>query len=143
MAILDAMWSTAIHCRDKGIDQYSWLALYKEKPGFDAHHIRGRTRFNTRWDTQNGILVMGRHHHNIPHMDPETFKMFLIEKWFKSQKTYDDLYARSMLKFNWDLSLTEIALWQELKEYIIKPYNWGNMSYTAKLDYLRRKRKEV
>jgi hypothetical protein len=41
---------------------------------------------------------MAGHHYNDPHLNPERFRRFLIEQWFRSEQVYMMLYYRSEVR---------------------------------------------
>lgn len=148
--LLDQYWSTIVHLRYKGIDQYHLHLIGVTRPGYESHHIFSRKNLSTRWDTDNGILLSRGHNYGPAHTNPEAFRIFLKDKWFKSEKKYCDLYLKSQMKVQYrerDWPLLEQALILELIVLITKNgYNINfspGLSYTAKLKALKSMSREV
>ena len=141
---LDDLWRTVIHIRDKGLNQYALIKDGVEKPGKDAHHIFSRRVKNTRWDITNGILVMGAHNFNDPHVHPVRFHEWVRNKWFKSPAEYDMLKIRSeLMGVKIDRAGTEILLTQELMKIAKLEFGWYTLSFHKRKQYLLKLRKEV
>jgi len=143
---LDQLWATIIKLRDKGIDQYSLstkgISIKGRKT--DCHHIFSRKLRNTRWDTRNGILVMGLHNYHEPHVHPIKFHEWLRNSWFKTPIEYDMLKVRSeLIGVQIDRSAMEIALTQELREFARIPFDWYTLSFNKKKKYLLTLRKVI
>lgn len=112
--LLDEYWRTCIFIRDNGVCQWNKLNNHLKKEGKEAHHIFSRKDLNTRWNLENGILLRGAHNYSKAHVSPEDFRTFLIEKWFKSEDKYRNLYIASALSFKGDLAVWELYLIKEL-----------------------------
>jgi len=141
---LDDLWRTIIKLRDKGVCQYSLKAKGVFRDGVDAHHIISRTKWGTRWDTRNGILLHAYHNRGVAHKYPEQFRNFILEKWFGSQVEYDSLVARAwMVGRTVDRQLVRLLLMKEISEYVSLDDNWENLSYNRQAAALREIRKEV
>jgi len=140
---LDQLWRTIVRLRDKGLNQYA-LSQGIEKPGVDCHHIFSRKLRNTRWDTRNGILVMGLHNYHEPHVHPIKFHEWLRNSWFKAPIEYDMLKVRSeLIGVQIDRSAMEIALTQELMTLTKLSFDWYTLSFNKKKKYLLTLRKEI
>jgi len=141
---LDDLWRTIIKLRDKGIDQYTFKTKGVIKPGKDSHHIFSRKIRNTRWDTRNGILVMGLHNYHDPHISPAKFHDWLMLNWFKSVREYEMLKLRSeIIGVKIDRVGVEILLTQELIALAKLPFDWYELSVNKRKNVLREFRKEV
>ena len=109
----DKLWSEAIRKRDKGICQ---VCL---KPGNNPHHIVTRSVKHLRHDLSNGILLCAGCHSlglHSAHKRPESFRVWLIEKWFKSERTYDAFILHSNIPRKPDYQAAILGLEYYFKE---------------------------
>ena len=99
---LDKLWSLKI--RSKGACE-----ICSKGEGLAAHHIHPRTKYNTRFDLENGICLCYRHHIHFAHKDVIEFSEFIKERL--GQKKYDDLRIRAnMSGKGQDLTAIEMDL---------------------------------
>lgn len=140
--LLDEYWRTCIFIRDNGVCQWNKLNHLK-KEGKEAHHIFSRKNLNTRWNLENGILLRGAHNYSKAHTSPEDFRTFLIEKWFKSEDKYRNLYIASALPFKGDLAVWELYLLKELGKLLKKDmlYEFYGLPINNKINKLKEIRK--
>ena len=104
---LDRLFQQAILKRDEVCQ------VCGKTEGLNAHHIFSRSRMNTRWDLENGILLCVGHHtfSNLmsAHLAPRAFFQWLEDK--KGKKWLDNLEIRSqMIAKNLDYQLFKIYL---------------------------------
>lgn len=89
---LDKQWSLRVRevCQCELCDRRGDIG------SFDAHHLRGRGNFSTRWDLSNGVCLCKGCHRFKVHMDTFTVAI-LVERLKKSRgKTwYPNLVKRS------------------------------------------------
>ena len=133
--LCDYMWGTIIILRDK-ICQYCG-----KNKATTGHHIFAKGRVpHMRYNLKIGIGLCGGCHSFAAHTNPEEFRHVNI-RHVGGEQQYETLKVLAgMHAIKQDLSMTEIVLWQHLKEYVMKPINWAEMSHTAKIKFLREKR---
>ena len=111
---LDKLWQQVIHSRDK------FCQVCHKQEGLNAHHIFTRSRMNTRFDCDNGILLCTGCHIRSSllsaHKAPLAFFRWLEFK--KGKEFVDALEIRSqMIAKNLDFKLLQLYLTNELKKY--------------------------
>jgi len=111
---LDKVWGQIIHLRDKQCQ------ICGKIEGTNAHHICTKSRMNTRFDLENGILLCCYHHtlskDMSAHKAHRNFDIWLINK--KGKKWLDTLEHRSQIDAHGlDLKLIEIYLKLEYDKF--------------------------
>lgn len=109
----DKLWSLAIRKRDKGICQVCW------RPGNQPHHIITRSVRHLRHSLENGVTLCAGCHTlgmHSAHKRPESFRQWLIERWFKSRKVFDALMLNSNMPRKPDYQAAILGLEDYLKE---------------------------
>ena len=111
---LDKLWQQAIRNRD----QYCQVCGNTE--GLNGHHIFSRSRMNTRWDIENGILLCTGCHTFSSLMSAHKASRAFFE-WLertKGKTWVDNLEARSqMICKGIDYMAIEIYLNEEIITY--------------------------
>jgi len=109
----DILWSLIVRKRDGYVCQlcryFFETGVKDEEPipskYMAAHHIFGRSKKATRWDTRNGITLCYYHHRFYIHggkMTPSEMAEFY--EWFLGKDTYEELEqkSRETVRFNYD-----------------------------------------
>jgi len=95
---LDKLWSLKV--REKC--QCEWCDRIGDIKTFDAHHLRGRGSYSTRWDLDNGVCLCSGCHRFRVHMDTLIASQ-LVEKLKKKRGKawYPNLVKKSnrVIKF--------------------------------------------
>lgn len=111
---LDKLWQRAITARDR------YCQICGKTEGLNAHHIYSRSRLNTRYDCENGILLCpGCHCFSSllsAHKAPRAFLRWLENR--KGKKWLDMLEIRSqIIAKGLDYAALEIYLQKEIDKY--------------------------
>lgn len=106
----DKLWSLCIKERDK-VCRYT-----NSDYGLQAHHIRSRSHFSTRWLLDNGLTLSNKVH-CLQKMNPELFQDKVIE--IIGQDFYEEMKRKSQIIVNYmieDLKEIKASLQAKLKE---------------------------
>lgn len=108
---LDRLWQQVIHSRSESCE------VCGKYGALNGHHIFSRSRMNTRWDTDNGILLCtGCHTFSSllsAHKAPRAFLRWLEDdrgkEWLDNLETRSNMIAKGL-----DFQLIKLLLEQEL-----------------------------
>lgn len=112
--VLDTLWSKAIHERDK------CCRHCRKTNSLNAHHIFTRSRFNTRWNLENGILLCSGCHklssvfsaHGTPRKFFAWLETIHNKEWLDNLERTSDMVAKGI-----DKKMYKVYLINELKKH--------------------------
>lgn len=100
----DILWSKIIHAK---WNEHCAVCSSGERP--QAHHFRSRRFTNTRWDTDNGILLCSACHFGRAHKDYE---------WIRRE--FEKIHGKKMIDALWKKSHVLVKVDRQYMENIIK-----------------------
>jgi hypothetical protein len=113
----DKLWSLCIKKRDK-------TCRYTNSDfGLQAHHIRSRIHFSTRWLLDNGLTLSNKVH-CLQKMNPELFQDKVIE--IIGQDFYDQMKKKSQIRV--DYSIADLIEQKELLKAKLQELKLGDFN---------------